>query len=145
MTGFDRQRLRPVQMVSRLRQVVLVTVIIVFALAQLFSGGWLVARTSTPESPRHADGLGNTAHKSFRVSRAGYTKKRMPPSIKNIPGEHSGFEQIARLEPKLHLPVAALPDLPLKDSKPKIIAAPDTVDLSAAFKNHANSLHDGKS
>ena len=130
-------------MVSR-QQVALVTVIVVFALAQLFTGGWLVALTSTPESPQHADGLRNTAHKSFRLSSAGYAKKRTPPSIKNIPGEHSGFEQISSLEPKLRLPVAALPNLPLKDSKPKIITAPDTVDLSAAFKNH-DSLHKGKS
>ena len=111
----------------------LVAIIAAIALVQFFTGG-LLTLASTPQSRQEVHGPGNDTHKTFRVSKAGYSKKWIVPSIAKIPGEHSGFTQIARLEPTARVAMTALPNLPLKDSAPKIVTAPDTVDLTAAFK-----------
>lgn len=116
----------------------LVAIIAAIALVQFFTGG-LLTLASTPQSRQEVHGPGNDTHKTlntkqFRVSKAGYSKKWIVPSIAKIPGEHSGFKQIARLEPTARVAMTALPNLPLKDSAPKIVTAPDTVDLAAAFK-----------
>jgi hypothetical protein len=130
---------RPVQMGSSRRQALLVAIIAAFGLAQLFTGGLLTLATASQGVRNEMDRPSNSSHKSFRVSRAGYSKKGTVPSIPQIPGEYSGLDQIKRLEPKAHVPMTALPNLPMKNSAPKIVDAPDKVDLTAAFKKRAGA------
>jgi hypothetical protein len=88
-----------------------------------------------PRAPPPPPSRGNATAETFRVG-AAHTKKKRPGATSSegqLLAADPGLALIERLEPKLYQPAAAMPNLPLKASAPRLATRPATLDLGAAF------------